>query len=84
MPVASSSLPESIEPLVGDAVSMAPRTARKPESAHMHVAPASTAERVAVGPVANAPTEADVRRLYDHAGATTAAGIAIALCVWLL
>ena len=31
-----------------------------------------------------AATRAEVRRLYDHAGATTVAGIAVALCVWLL
>ena len=65
-----------MQPLVGDAGRVASRTARKPESMRMQVVEASAMEPAA--------TRAEVRRLYDHAGATTVAGIAVALCVWLL
>ncbi len=31
-----------------------------------------------------APTHAEVERLYEHAGATTLAGVVVALCLWLI
>ena len=73
-----------MQPLVGDVGELASRTARKPESTQARVGEAGALEITATKPIENAATRAEVRRLYDHAGATTVAGIAVALCVWLL
>ena len=71
-------------PIASDTGRHVPRTARKPESMQMNRSGASATDRAAKEPIEHAASRAEVHRLYDHAGATTIAGIAVALCVWLL
>jgi len=49
-----------------------------------HIADTLALDDAGSEPIEHAATRAEVRRLYDHAAATTVAGIAVALCVWLL
>jgi signal transduction histidine kinase/CheY-like chemotaxis protein len=73
-----------MKPRVGEAGKFAVRPARKPESMRVHVAETGPPGAAPTGAIEHAATGAEVQRLYDHAGATTVAGIAVALCVWLL
>src|ERR1700755_1762370 len=78
-------MPDPMQPLLrDDAGRLASRTARKPESKAVRAAEARAAGALAPGPIEDVATRAEVRRLYDHTGATTVAGIAVALSVWLL
>ncbi|HEY2188849.1 MAG TPA: hybrid sensor histidine kinase/response regulator [Caldimonas sp.] len=51
----------------------------------MQVANTLAVDAQAIEPqIERASTRAEVRRLYEHSGATTAAGFVVALCLWLL
>src|SRR5690348_4158164 len=77
-------MPEAMQALEDERGRVASRTARKPEATTVRVADTADVDDAATEPIERAATRAEVRRVFEHAGATTAAGVAVALCVWLL